>query len=70
MKRVDPQEKLKETVKETAKVSPLYGGFEILISKPDRFPWYQVIHQLIEIGHEIWVDRVKGRICITSKPKV
>lgn len=67
---MDPEERLREIVKDTGEVNSVYGGFEIKVSKSTRFPWYRVFNQLIEIGQEIWVTRKEGKIHITSEPKI
>ena len=67
---MDPEERLKKIVKDTGKVNYVYGGFEIKVSKPDLFPWYKVFNQLIEIGQEVWINKIEDRINITSKPRV
>jgi hypothetical protein len=66
---MDVEERLKEAVKGTGEVNSVYGGFEIRVLKPDLFPWYIVVKELIEIGQEIWVDEKEGKIAITSEPK-
>jgi len=67
---MDPEERLKEMVRDTGDVNSVYGGLEIKVLRPNRFPWYKVVKLLIEIGQEIWVDEKEGKICITSEPKV
>jgi hypothetical protein len=67
---VDPVEQLRKMVKDTGEIDSIYGGFEIKVSKPTRFPWYNILNLLIEIGHEIWVSKKGDKIHITSKPKV
>ena len=39
---MDPQEELKKIIKETGDVSAKYGGYEITVLNPDRFPWHRV----------------------------
>jgi hypothetical protein len=67
---MDPEERLREIVKDTGEVNSVYGGVEIKVLKPTLFPWHKVFNQLIEIGQEIWVNRKEGRIHITSEPKI
>ena len=67
---MDPEERLKEMVKDTGEVNSVYGGLEIKVLKPNLFPWYKAVKLLIEIGQEIWDDEREGKICITSEPKV
>ncbi len=67
--KMDPEERLKKLVRDTAEVDPVYGGFEIRVLKPDLFPWHKVVRLLIEIGQEIWVSEKEGKICIISEPK-
>jgi hypothetical protein len=66
---MDVEEKLIEAVKGTGEVNALYGGFEVRVDNPTRFPWYKILSLLIEIGHEIWVSKKEDIIHITSKPK-
>jgi len=67
---MDVGDRLKKIVKDTGEVSSVYGGFEIRVLKPNIFPWYKTIKQLIDIGQETWVNEKEGKICITSEPKV
>jgi hypothetical protein len=67
---MDPEEQLKKIVNDAGEVGPVYGGFEIKVSKPTLFPWYRVIRLLIGIGQKIWVSEKEGKIHITSEPKV
>jgi hypothetical protein len=66
---MDVEDRLKEAVKGTGEVNSEYGGFEIRVLKPNLFPWYKVVKELIEIGQEIWIDEKEGKISITSEPK-
>jgi hypothetical protein len=61
---------LKKILDDTGEVNALYGGFEVRVDDPTRFPWYKILNLLIEIGHEIWVSKKENTIHITSKPKV
>lgn len=67
---MDAEERLKTIVKDTGMVRPVYGGFEIKVTKPTLFPWYKVFNLLIELGQEIWISNGEEKIHITSKPKV
>jgi len=67
---MDPEEQLKKIVKDTGEVNSVYGGFEIRVSKPVLFPWYKIFNQLIDIDQEVWLNKVEGKINITSKPRV
>ena len=66
---MDLQEELKKIIKKTGDVNAKYGGYEIKVSNPDRFPWYPVFHLLIGAGQEIWIDEKEGSICITTEPR-
>ena len=66
---MDVVERLKEMVRDTGDVNPVYGGFEIRVAKPTLFPWYKVINELLGIGQEIWIARKQGSICIISQPE-
>jgi hypothetical protein len=66
---MDPEEQLKRIVKDTGEVNSVYGGFEIKVSKPALFPWYKIFNQLIDIDQEVWLNKVEGKINITSKPR-
>jgi hypothetical protein len=67
---MDAVERLKDMVEDTGDVNSVYGGFEIRIVKPTLFPWHKVFNQLIEIGQEVWISKIEGKISIISKPKV
>ena len=67
---MDPEERLKKIMKDTGEVNYVYGGFEIKVSKPNLFPWNKVLNQLIEIGQEVWINKMEGTINIASKPRV
>ncbi len=67
---MDPEEELKTILSDAGEVGPLYGGFEIKVSKPTLFPWYRVIRLLIEIGQKVWIEEKEGQIYIISEPKV
>ncbi len=67
---MDAVERLKDMVEDTGDVNSVYGGFEIRIVKPTLFPWYKVFNQLIEIGQEVWISKIEGKMSIISKPKV
>jgi len=67
---MDPTERLKSMVQDTAEVKSVYGGFEIQVLKPTLFPWHKVVNQLLEIGQEVWVNKREGNICIISEPKI
>jgi hypothetical protein len=66
---MDPQEWLTRTVKDSAEVNPVYGGYELRVLKPEIFPWYVVLNFLIEMGQEVWVDKKEDTIFINSEPK-
>jgi len=67
---MDLEEQLKKMVKDTGAVNSTYGGFEIRVSKPTLFPWYKIFNRLIDIDQEVWVNKMEGKINITSKPRV
>jgi hypothetical protein len=67
---MDVEEQLKKLVKDMGKIDSIYGGFEIRVDNPTRFPWYKILDLLIEIGHEIWICKKEDTIHITSKPKI
>ena len=67
---MDAVERLKDMVEDTGDVNSVYGGFEIRIVKPTLFPWHKVFNQLIEIGQEVWISKIEGKMSIISKPKV
>ena len=67
---MDPEERLKKIVKDTGEVNSVYGGFEIKVSKPALFLWFKIFDQLIQIDQEVWVNKMEGKINITSKPRV
>ena len=67
---MDPQDKVMKIVADTGEVAPEYGGYEIKVVKPDRFPWYAVLDLLLETGQEVWVTKKDGKININTEPKV
>jgi hypothetical protein len=66
----DPEERLKGMIGETGKVSPAYGGYDIKVSKPTLFPWYDVISELIKIGQDVWISKKEGKIHIVSEHRI
>jgi len=67
---ISPIERLERIVKDHGEVNSLLGGFRINVLQPTSFPWYDVINELIEIGQEVWINKVEGSIRINSKPEV
>jgi len=67
---MDVEERLKNILTDSGKVTSVYGGYEIRVLKPTLFPWHKVVKLLVKNGHEIWVSEKEGKICITSEPKV
>lgn len=67
---MDPQDKIVKIVGGTGEVVPEYGGYEIRVVKPDRFPWYAVLDLLLETGQEVWITKKDGKISINTEPKV
>jgi hypothetical protein len=61
---MDAVERLKDMVEDTDDVNSVYGGFEIRIVKPTLFPWHKVFNQLIEIGQEVWISKIEGKMSI------
>jgi hypothetical protein len=66
---MDAESRLKKMVKETGEVHSVYGGFEVAVTKPTLFPWYRVIHELLEIGQNVWMSKKEGTILVRSEPR-
>jgi hypothetical protein len=67
---MDPIGRLRKIMEDTGEVNSVYGGFEIKVSKPNHFPWYKLINELIKIGQRVWVEKKEGKIYITSEPRI
>jgi hypothetical protein len=67
---MDPQEEVIKIVGVTGEVAPEYGGYEIMVVKPDLFPWHAVLDLLIETGQGIWITKKDGKIRVNTQPKV
>ncbi len=65
-----PQDKVIKIVGDTGEIIPEYGGYEIMIVKPDLFPWHAALGLLIETGQEIWITKKDGEIIIKTAPKI
>ncbi len=64
----DLEDSLRALIGDTAEVDPTYGGFEIRLTRPNDFPWAEVMELLASIRQDIWVRRFEGRLLIVSKP--
>ena len=62
--------KIIKRVGDTGEIVPEYGGYEITVVKPDRFPWYALLDLLLETGQEVWITKKDGKISIHTEPKV
>ena len=67
---MDPQVEVIKIVGDAGVVTPEYGGYEIMVVKPDLFPWHAVLDLLIETGQEIWITKKDAKIRINTEPKV
>ncbi len=68
-RRVALEDELRKLVGERGTVYTEYGGFEIRVSDPGRFPWAEVMRLLTGVGQDIWIKQDKeGRLLIVSKP--
>jgi len=65
---VDIESRLKGLVEDNATVSPLYGGFEIVVNNPSKLKWHKIFSLLLELPHEVWVRRKNEKLVIVSKP--
>lgn len=65
---VDFESRLKGFVDDNATVSSLYGGFEIMVNKPSRHKWHNIFLLLLEMNHDVWVERKNEKLVIVSKP--
>ncbi|MBI4258294.1 MAG: hypothetical protein HY619_05000 [Thaumarchaeota archaeon] len=59
---------LEGMIGDTGNVRDEYGGFDITVVDPDRFPWHGVLKLLTE-SFEVWVDRREQGLAITAKPR-
>lgn len=55
-------------VGKTGEVTTEYGGFQIVVREPDKFPWSQCLTTLIEHGYEVWVSKKKDTLVVVAKP--
>jgi hypothetical protein len=65
---LDLESKLKDIVGEAGKVSPEYGGYEIIVLNPSIFPWYNVLTLLLDNSLEVWVTKKDKHTAILCKP--
>lgn len=54
----------------TGKIFEDYGGYEILVTDSEKFPWKGVFEMLIDSGFQIWIVKNNSHIQIESKPEV
>jgi len=53
----DLWEKIRDVVGGSGEVLEEYGGYAIWIVSGDRFPWSRVCRLLLNIGHEVWIEK-------------
>ena len=63
-------ERLRIKIGNTGKLSEDYGGYEIIVTDPQNFPWNDVFEMLVDSGFQIWIDKHGSQIRIESKPEV
>ena len=64
-------QRLVEKIGAAGQVIEDYGGYEIVVTDNEGFPWHGVFDLLNENGFQIWIDKGEdGRIRIMSKPEV
>ena len=61
---------LRDLIGDSGKTIEDYGGYEITVKDPKKFPWNDVFELLIESGFQIWIKRKNSHIIIESKPEV
>ena len=61
---------LRDMVAQSGRVEEVYGGYEIMITDTERFPWYKVIFFLLDSSFEVWMERTEYGLLIMSKPAV
>jgi len=65
---VDFESALKALVEDSATVSLSYGGFEIVANKPSKLKWHKIFSLILEMGHEVWVERKNDKLVVVLKP--
>ncbi|MEM3088819.1 MAG: hypothetical protein QXP20_06875, partial [Candidatus Bathyarchaeia archaeon] len=65
---LDLESKLKDIIGEAGKVSPEYGGYEIIVLNPSNFPWCNVLTLLLDNSLEVWVTKKGEHTVILCKP--
>ena len=63
-------EKLRVKIDTEGKIFEDYGGYEIIVLDPKKFPWKEVFEMLIDSGFQIWINKKNSHIQIESKPEV
>ena len=63
-------EKLRTKIGNEGKIVEDYGGYEILVLNPEKFPWKEIFEMLIDSGFQIWIVKNNSHIQIESKPEV
>ena len=46
-----------------------YGGYEIMIGNPSKFPWKKVFETLLSCSFDVWIEMKDEKMTIFSKPK-
>lgn len=61
---------LRDMIAQSGRVEEVYGGYEIMITDTEHFPWYKVIYFLLDSSFEVWMERTEYGLLIMSKPAV
>ncbi len=59
---------MRELVGDTGTVKASSGGIQITILDAVTFPWDAVMHALVDINQDVWVQRRRGELTVLSKP--
>ena len=60
--------RIENIINETGCVVSLYGGFKITVQDSTNFPWSKLLTLLVELDHEIWIEKESKYLVIKSKP--
>lgn len=60
--------RIEELVKGKGEVALSYGGFEITVSDPQGFPWWEIFKTLLDASFDVWVIGKEGKTTICCKP--
>ena len=65
---LDYLSRLKAIIEEHGDIKSVYGGFEITVRDSFNFPWNKVLTLLVDLDHEVWIEKEEDYLIIKTKP--